>query len=61
MIVRVVTAKVRSERAVAFNDEAVLLFEEWRDTEDLLDNVSVEHYGALDVDLDESGAVAEGS
>jgi hypothetical protein len=109
MIVRVVTARVRTERAAAFNskllqqlpilreqpglvyvklarqaqeeDEVVLLFEEWRDTaslygwagpltnrprflpttEDRLDDVSVEHYEALDVDLDESGAIAEGS
>jgi heme-degrading monooxygenase HmoA len=109
MIVRVVTARVQSERAAAFNsklrqqlpilreqpglvyvklarqareeDEIVLLFEEWRDTaslygwagpninrprflpgtEDLLDDVSVEHFEALDIDLDESGAMAEGT
>ena len=100
MIVRVLTARVRSERAAELNaklrqqlpilreqpglvyvklarqvgptDEEVLLFEEWRDTaalyawtgpvitrprllpgtEDLVDELRVTHYEALDVDLD---------
>ena len=104
MIVRVVTARVRSDRAAAFNaklrqqlpilreqpglvytklarkvdadGEDVILFEEWRDTaalygwagpqvtkprllpgtEDLVDRLQVDHYEALDVDLDERGA-----
>ena len=103
MIVRVVTARVRSERAAAFNaklrqqlpilreqpglvyaklarkvdadGEDVILFEEWRDTaalygwagpqitkprllpgtEDLVERLQVEHYEALDVDLDDAG------
>jgi antibiotic biosynthesis monooxygenase (ABM) superfamily enzyme len=107
MIVRVVTARVRSERAAAFNtklrqqlpllreqpglvyvklarqvhgdEEEVLLFEEWRDTaslygwagpvidkprflpgtEELVEHVSVEHYEALDVELDENGKATE--
>ena len=101
MIVRVVTARVRSDRAAAFNaklrqqlpilrqqpglvyaklarqvdadGENVLLFEEWRDTaalygwagplitkprllpgtEDLVDRLEVDHYEALDLDLDD--------
>lgn len=104
MIVRVLTVRVRSDRAAAFNTklrqqlpilreqpglvyaklarkvdadgEDVLLFEEWRDTaalygwagplitkprllpgtEDLVERVQVDHYEALDVDLDELGA-----
>jgi antibiotic biosynthesis monooxygenase (ABM) superfamily enzyme len=103
MIVRVLTARVRSDRAAAFNSklrqhlpilreqpglvytklvrqvdadgENVLLFEEWRDTaalyawagpvitnprllpgtEDLVERLDVNHYEALDVDLDEEG------
>jgi hypothetical protein len=98
MIVRVLTAKVRAERAAAFNtmlrqqlpilreqpglvyvklarqvgptQEEVILFEEWRDTaalynwagpvitkarllpgsEDLVDELRVAHYEALDID-----------
>ncbi|MEX1170635.1 MAG: antibiotic biosynthesis monooxygenase [Chloroflexota bacterium] len=101
MIVRVVTARVRSDRAAAFNSmlrqqlpilreqrglvytklvrqvdadgENVLLFEEWRDTaalyawagpeitkprllpgaEELVERVEVDHYEALDMDLEE--------
>ena len=107
MIVRVLTASVRSERAAAFNaklreqlpilreqpglvyvkiarhvgptHEEVLLFEEWRDTaalyawagpqitkarllpgmEDLIDQLRIEHYEALDVDLDADTAAGE--
>ena len=103
MIVRVLTARVRSDRAAAFNaklrqqlpilrespglvyaklarqvdadGENVLLFEEWRDTaalygwagpqitkprllpgtEDLVDRLEIDHYEALDMDLDEQG------
>ena len=103
MIVRVLTARVRSDRAAAFNTmmrkqmpilreqpglvyaklarqvdtegEEVVLFEEWRDTaalygwagpvitkarllpgtEELVERLTVTHYEALDVDLDESG------
>ncbi len=103
MIVRVLTARVRSDHAAAFNaklrqqlpilreqpglvyvklarqvdadGENVLLFEEWRDTaalygwagplitkprllpgtEDLVDRLGVDHYEALDMDLDEQG------
>jgi antibiotic biosynthesis monooxygenase (ABM) superfamily enzyme len=103
MIVRVVTARVRFERAAAFNamlrqqlpilreqpglvysklvrqvdadGENVLFFEEWRDTaalyawagplitkvrllpgaEELVERLEVNHYEALDVDLDEAG------
>jgi len=99
MIVRVLTARVRAERAAAFNTmlrqqlpilreqpglvyvklarqvgpthEEVLLFEEWRDTaalygwagpvitkprllpgtEELVDELKVSHYEALDIDL----------
>ena len=98
MIVRVLTARVRAERAAAFNTlirqqlpilreqpglvyvklarqvgpthEEVILFEEWRDTaalygwagpiitkprllpgsEDLVDELNVSHYEALDID-----------
>lgn len=101
MIVRVVTARVRSERAAAFNSllrrqlpilrkqpglvytklvrqvdgdgENVLLFEEWRDTaalyawagpqitkarllsgaEELVERLEVNHYEALDMDLED--------
>ncbi len=108
MIVRVVTARVRSDRAAAFNTklrqqlpvlreqpglvyaklarkvdadgEDVLLFEEWRDTaalygwagplitrprllpgtEELVERLLVEHYEALDVDLDEQGVPTPG-
>jgi len=100
MIVRVLTARVRAERAAAFNTmlrqqlpilreqpglvyvklarqvgpthEEVLLFEEWRDTaalygwagpvitkprllpgtEELVDELKVSHYEALDIDPD---------
>lgn len=103
MIVRVLTARVRSDRSAAFNSklrqqvpllreqpglvyvklarrvdadgELVVLFEEWRDTaalyawagpiisrprllpgtEDLVEHLEVDHYEALDVDLDERG------
>lgn len=103
MIVRVLTARVRTDRAAAFNSklrqqlpilreqpglvyaklarkvdpdgETVVLFEEWRDTnalygwagplitkarllpgtEDLVERLEVDHYEALDMDLDESG------
>lgn len=103
MIVRVLTARVRSDRAAAFNSklrqqvpilrgqpglvyvklarrvhadgELVVLFEEWRDTaalyawagpliskprlipgtEDLVEHLEVDHYEALDIDLDERG------
>lgn len=108
MIVRVLTASVRSERAAALNakmreqlpilraqpglvyvklarqvgptHEEVLLVEEWRDTaslyawtgpsisnprllpgtQDLIDELRVSHYEALDVDLDaDAGAGME--
>jgi quinol monooxygenase YgiN len=109
MIVRMLTARVRADRAAALHaklrqqlpilreqpgllyaklarqvdadGEDVLLFEEWRDTaalyawtghritnprlvpgtEDLVERLEINHYEALDVELDERGAPLAGA